>query len=190
MEKTDRRFKRTNRLLQAALVELTLEKGYEAVSIRDLTERADVGYATFFRHYRDKDDLLEEVLHGMKDEMNTLLKPGWLISNPEQGCTMLFQFVQGNYERVKVLLNSTNTMTLLRPVQELALQEVMEQLPPGFSEMIPADVSAGFLISSLIMMIRWWVENERPYTPERMGVYTAGLVIRPLMGGRTNSENG
>jgi len=149
MEKTDRRFKRTNRLLQQALVELTLEKGYDAVSIRDLTERADVGYATFFRHYGDKDALLEEVLHSMKDEMNTLLKPGWLISNPEQGCTMLFQFVQGNYELVKVLLNSTNTMTLLRPVQELALQEVMEQLPPGSSDTIPPDVSAGFLISSL-----------------------------------------
>ena len=190
MEKTDRRTKRTNRLLQAALVELTLEKGYEAVSIRDLTERADVGYATFFRHYRDKDDLLEEVLHSMKDEMNILLKPGWLISNPEQGCTMLFQFVQGNYELVKVLLNSTNTMTLLRPVQELALQEVMEQLPPGTSETIPADVSAGFLISSLIMMIRWWVENDRPYSPEQMGAYTAGLVIRPLMGEGRNSENG
>lgn len=183
MKKTDRRIKRTNKLLQEALVELTLEKGYEEVSIRDLTERADIGYATFFRHFRDKDALLEEVLQSMKDGMNQLLTPGWLIKDPQLGCEMLFQFVQQNYELVKVLLNTTTTMTLLKPVQELALKEVMEQLPPNSGEVVPADVRAGFLISSLIMMIRWWVENDRPYPPERMGSFTAELVVTPLMRG-------
>lgn len=182
MDKSDRRFKRTNRLLQEALVQLTLEKGYDEVTIRDLTERADVGYATFFRHFEDKDALLEEVLHGMKDGMKDLLAPGWLISNPELGCTMLFQFVQSNYELVKVLLHTTNTMALLKPVQQIALQEVMEQLPSGPEQAIPADISAAFLLSSLIMMIRWWVENDQPYSPEQMGAYSAGLIIRPLLG--------
>ena len=44
----DRQVKRTEDLLAKALIALSLEKGYEAVTIRDLTERADVGYATFF----------------------------------------------------------------------------------------------------------------------------------------------
>lgn len=182
MDKNDRRFKRTNRLLQEALVALTLEKGYDEVSIRELTERADVGYATFFRHFEDKDALLEEVLHSMKDEMAGLLAPGGLISDPEQGCITLFQFVQRNYELVKVLLNTTNAMALLKPVQALAMQEVMAQLPSGPDEAFPADIRAAFLLSSLIMMIRWWVENEQRYSAEQMGIYTAGLVIRPLLG--------
>jgi AcrR family transcriptional regulator len=39
----DRRIRRTQHLLAQALIALTLEKGYEAVTIRDLTERADIG---------------------------------------------------------------------------------------------------------------------------------------------------
>ncbi len=58
MESQDRRIKRTQQLLAKALIALTLEKGYEVVTIRDITEWADVGYATFFRHYYSKDALL------------------------------------------------------------------------------------------------------------------------------------
>ena len=47
-DKVDRRIKRTQKLLQEALIELTLEKGFDDVTIRDITERADVGYTTFF----------------------------------------------------------------------------------------------------------------------------------------------
>ena len=60
MAMLDRRVKRTQRLLAEALISLTLEKGYDAVSIRDITERADVAYATFFRHHEDKEALLDE----------------------------------------------------------------------------------------------------------------------------------
>ena len=61
MESQDRRIKRTQQLLAKALIALTLKKGYEAVTIRDITEHADIGYATFFRHYSSKDALLRDV---------------------------------------------------------------------------------------------------------------------------------
>src|SRR3954469_23951916 len=54
----DRRVRRTRRLLREALLALVLEKGYEAVTVQDVLDRADVGRATFYAHFRDKDDLL------------------------------------------------------------------------------------------------------------------------------------
>src|SRR5258708_24160624 len=71
MDVQDRRVKRTQNLLAKALIALTLEKGYEAVTIRDITERADIGYATFFRHYHDKDALLREVLDVVLSELTS-----------------------------------------------------------------------------------------------------------------------
>src|SRR5689334_4808121 len=58
MARSDRRIVRTRNLLAQALVALTLEKNYDAVTIREITDRAEIGYATFFRHYPDKDALL------------------------------------------------------------------------------------------------------------------------------------
>ena len=69
-QKLDRRIERTQQLLTDALVSLILEKGYEAVTIKDITERADVAYVTFFRHYDSKADLLTrrlaEELQGLR----------------------------------------------------------------------------------------------------------------------------
>src|SRR5512146_643256 len=121
MEKTDRRIKRTQKLLQGALVSLTLEKGYDSVTIRQITERADVGYATFFRHYSDKDALLADVLEAMKDEFIGLLQPNSTTTDPERTGVLIFEYVNNNADLCRVLLNSTETMALLRPLQEMGM---------------------------------------------------------------------
>lgn len=54
----DRRVRRTRRLLRVALVSLTLEKGWENVSVLDVCTRADIGRSTFYVHFADKEDLL------------------------------------------------------------------------------------------------------------------------------------
>ena len=54
----DRRVRKTRQLLREALMELTLERGYDHVTIQDILDRADVGRSTFYAHYHDKDDLL------------------------------------------------------------------------------------------------------------------------------------
>lgn len=56
----DRRVRRTKRRLKRALLALIDECGYEAITIRDLTDRADVGRSTFYSHFRSKEDLLFE----------------------------------------------------------------------------------------------------------------------------------
>jgi len=57
MTKTDRRVQRTRELLQKALIELIRERGYDAVTIQDIVDRANVGRTTFYLHYRSKDEL-------------------------------------------------------------------------------------------------------------------------------------
>src|SRR5574340_387175 len=94
MEGQDRRVKRTQNLLAKALIALTLEKGYEAVTIRDITERADIGYATFFRHYHDKDALLHDVLEVVLERLMSLLQPPGPQSDPAAIGTLLFSYVR------------------------------------------------------------------------------------------------
>ena len=53
----DRRSAKTDKLLKNALIKLMNEKGFEKISVKDLTEEADVNRATFYLHDKDKDDL-------------------------------------------------------------------------------------------------------------------------------------
>jgi AcrR family transcriptional regulator len=182
MDRTDRRVKRTHKLLQEALVSLTLEKGFEAVTIRDITDRADVGYATFFRHYPDKEALLADVLEAMKDEFQSLLAPFSIVNNPEKTGKLLFEYVEQNCDLCRVLFNSTDTMSLLKPVQEIGLSESSSMFIISNQSSVPLDIAISHLMSSLVMLIRWWLDHDMPYPPERMGQFAAGLIIRPVIG--------
>src|ERR1700753_2571945 len=61
----DLRVRRTRKLLQKAFIELTVEKGFTALTVRDITQRAEVNRSTFYRHYLDKYDLLEHYMDEM-----------------------------------------------------------------------------------------------------------------------------
>ena len=58
MTKTDRRVQRTRELLQKTLIELITERGYDAITIQDIVDRANIGRTTFYLHYNSKDELL------------------------------------------------------------------------------------------------------------------------------------
>jgi len=181
MEKIDRRIKRTQKLLQEALISLTLEKGYDAVTIREITERADVGYTTFFRHYPDKEALLAGVLILMKEEFQVAMTPDLIVSEPEKMGELLFEYVRENRDLCRVLLDSTNTMALLRPVQEIGLQEAERMFGPSADRQVMVDLAVEHLMTSLVMLIRWWLDHDLPYSPEKMGEITANLIIRPVI---------
>jgi AcrR family transcriptional regulator len=66
----DRRVHRTQRLLREALVALIREKGFEALTVQDIFDRANVGRATFYAHFDNKEDLL---VSGF-DELRTALR--------------------------------------------------------------------------------------------------------------------
>ena len=58
-EKLDPRVKRTRQLLEQAFMEALDEKGFQAVSVQDITDRAGVNRATFYAHFEDKYALLD-----------------------------------------------------------------------------------------------------------------------------------
>jgi len=163
-------------LLAKALIALTLEKGYEAVSIRDITERADIGYATFFRHYRDKDELLEDVLDVVHAELIDLLCP----TTPDADATdigvLLFRHIQEQSEMVRVLLGSH---TLLPHLIEVATQNIVHEHIPRSESVVPLEIAAHHIVTSTISLIQWWLDHQMPYPPERMGVIYHELITHP-----------
>ncbi len=179
MDMQDRRVKRTQNLLAKALIALTLEKGYEAVTIRDITERADIGYATFFRHYHDKDALLHDVLDVVLAELISLLHPSTQDSDPIAIGTLIFSYVQEHNEIIRVLLSSRGSSSLLQHMIEAGTQSVLAQNTPQPGSPVPPEIAAYHLVTASIALIQWWLEHDMPYPAERMGVIYRELIACP-----------
>lgn len=70
--KDDRRVQRTQQLLRAALLSLIEEKGFEEVTVQDIIDRANVGRATFYAHFDNKEDLWVSGLDGLRAALKQL----------------------------------------------------------------------------------------------------------------------
>jgi len=178
MTELDRRIRRTRRLLTDALIALTLEQGYEAVSIRDITERAGIGYATFFRHYRDKEALLGDVLEAILEELITLVQPE-SAADPRVTGRLIFAHAQQHSALYRVLLASQGSSDLLWRVHEIGVQGVLDTYRERPDSAVPSEIAANHIIASFLALIDWWLYHDMPYPPERMGEIYAALIIEP-----------
>ncbi|MBV9790850.1 MAG: helix-turn-helix transcriptional regulator, partial [Chloroflexi bacterium] len=65
----DVRVQRSRMLIQHALFELTVEQGFAAVTVRDIARRAQINRSTFYRHYLDKYDVLNQYLDQLQADV-------------------------------------------------------------------------------------------------------------------------
>ena len=177
----DRRVRRTQTLLANALIALTLEKGYDAVTIRDITQRADVAYATFFRHYHDKDELLQGVLELVLDELIALLLPPTPLPDAAAIGALLFRYVRDHKEVSHVLLSTRASNALMQRLILKGTQRILREHRPKPNAIVPPDVAANHLVTSTAALIQWWLEHNMPFSPERMGVIYRDLIHEPTI---------
>lgn len=186
MEQVDRRVRRTKKSLADALIALTLEKEYEVITIQEITDRADVGYRTFFRHYADKDDLLKDVLNSTMMELRELMSPPTpeILVDPDfkaadfKEGVVLFKHVKEHCDLYRVLLRSERT--LVESVIEFATEGMEANLGSLITRDVSTEILANHMAWAMLALVRWWLDSGMPYSPETMGEYSFRLVVKPV----------
>lgn len=178
--KLDRRVQRTRQLLQDALMALILEQGYDAITVQGITDRANLGRATFYLHYKDKDELLLQSLQEVLDDLVKQMQPfsggKWRLSSAGP-IAVAFQHAAENADLYRVILNTQSGTAVPERIRgyiagyarQLIEAHVSET---GFTPLVPVDVLANYMAGSLVALITWWLENDMPYPPDEMvGMY-------------------
>jgi AcrR family transcriptional regulator len=174
----DLRVRRTRRLLAQALFEMATEKPIEAITVRDLTDRAQVGYATFFRHYASLEELLRSVVDDLLAELQDLLPP-LAGGDPVQAGTVVFRHAREHADVYRLLLGTDRSLGLVSKALEVGLHSVQEAYEARPGSRVPLEVAANHFIRSFISLLEWWLENGMPYDPERMGEIYRDLILLP-----------
>ena len=193
--KVDRRVSRTRRALRDAFFALILEKGYEAVTVEEITNQADLGRTTFYLHYRDKEDLLMESIGELVDdlvEQMSLLPLGdWILdlgvsnSQPPLAITLPFQHVAQNARLYRIILRGEGNYSISERLREIIVQAsgeiiqvMLEKERLAINPQLPLEVFMNYLAASWLGLITWWLEKEMPYTPEQMATMFQMMFIR------------
>ena len=176
MTKTDRRVQRTRELLQKALIELISERGYDAITIQDLVDRANVGRTTFYLHYSSKDELFMSCHEAIVSEfrigpLHPLSREELLSPEAPPGMTSAYRHLEDARALLYHIFQGKDSLLILRRIRDWSAQEIEASLRAAFAEAhstIPFDVLANYLAGAQIALVQWWLEKRQPYTPENL----------------------
>jgi AcrR family transcriptional regulator len=176
MTKTDRRVQRTRELLQKALMELISERGYDAITIQDIANRANVGRTTFYLHYNSKDELFvschESIVRKFRiGSLHPLSREELLSLEAPQGMTAAYRHLEDARALLYSVFQGKDSLLILRRMRDWSARDIETNLRAAFPEAnttIPIDVLAHYLAAAQIGLIQWWLERRQPHTLENL----------------------
>lgn len=188
----DLRVRRTRKLLQKALIELTIEKGFADVTVSDIAERAMVNRSTFYRHYLDKYEVLREYIGGLSKLIDA--QEGNAISAddrdqspeaPPPGLVNLLKHIQMNADFYRVMLGKKGDPAFCaQSFRQYIEHGFRHMLPRGVAQAAPdrppLDLSVSYVLHAGMGAILWWLENDRSCPPEQVAVWLYRLSMADL----------
>lgn len=161
------------RLARAAFA-LFDERGYEQTTIDDIAERAGLGRATFFRHYRSKEDVIfpdhELLLSQVSDRLRSSSHATALAAVSDAVRLVLLHYLQeGELARRRYALTSTVTALRDREIvsvaryQRLFREFITEWMADrGQSASLQAELMAAAVVSAHNHVLRRWLRGQSP----------------------------
>lgn len=178
----DLRVRRTRKMLLEALIDLTIERGFAAVTVRDIAERAMVNRATFYRHYLDKYDLLDQYMADVytltepQAEAPLLQqRPAQTPDQPPPGLVAMLEHVRENADFYRVMLGKNGDTVFTLKVQLYIEKRFRSQLPSLALQANPGDPPLDLVLSYLsyagLGAIVWWLDNTEACPPEQIATW-------------------
>jgi AcrR family transcriptional regulator len=173
MNQNDPRVIKTRRGLGEALTRLIIKKGYDAVTIQDIADEAQTARITFYRHYKDKEELLTDCLNGLYEELaertEKMIGDGMPLSTSP--VLVFFEHLQEKEALYRILFSSRGTQVVVDRMKDVMTRRLMENmalLSLRQSLPVPVEIVAYHLVSAQVGLGIWWLENDKPYPAEYM----------------------
>lgn len=191
----DRRAARTRRLIRNALSELIEEKGYNNISITDLTARADINRGTFYLHYTDKYDLLEQVENEVIQELHEAVKSAGYVSvqsmeylsrlDPSEMAMpfmiKIFGYLKENSKFFKAILGPKGDPKFHIKLKKLIETNLFEKnADNAFNKdtiLVPMEYFISYVLSAHLGVIQQWLNSGMDKSPEEMTLILSKMFL-------------
>ena len=175
----DRRIQRTRSLLQDALISMMIEKGYEATTVQDIIDRANVGRATFYAHFADKETLLASRLEDLRA----------LLAERQRQALGSLGFSRAMLEHARdhlplyaaIVGRASGAFVLQRIHRMIADLAGLDLKALGFKG-TPEQraLAVQYTAGAFMAVLTWWLEHGAKLPPQEVDVIFRRLVMQGL----------
>lgn len=179
----DPRVRRTRRRLHESLLHLTIERGYDAVTVQDVLVHSETARSTFYAHFRDKDDLL---LSGFQDSGVPLF--GTLF-DVDSGADPFAQFAYGLFAHVyenkalaKAVFGENSAAIMMGHLRNMIVVEARRLMVhrSGAQKNVADELAVQFVASTAFSLLSWWIDHDFPISVDQMGTACHGFISNGL----------
>ena len=180
-KRKDRRVRRTQQLLEAALLSLIKEKDFDSVSVQEIIDRANVGRATFYAHYDNKEDLLASGFQGLQESLKERQREA--LSHTRTVDERLFAFsyhllAHANEQRdiFPAIVSQRGGAVIQHLLRQILVNVIREDVkimaaPTGAAK-VPSEITVQFLAGGLFGLLMWWMgSNMRLSVEDVNGIF-------------------
>lgn len=185
IEPVDRRVRKTRRQLRECLITLLKEKKVQDITVRELTDMANLNRGTFYLHYKDVFDLLEKTEAELQEDFNQLVCKHDAVDLKQRPSVIfneIYSLVYDNADLIEILLGENGDLNFVNRLKQLirekCLKDWMEVFRSGNAAAFDAFFS--FIVSGCIGLVQYWLQTGLKETPEQMAKLTEHIITKGI----------
>jgi AcrR family transcriptional regulator len=188
-DKMDRRQARTKQFLYKALMELMEEKGTEGVTVTDVTTRADINRGTFYLHYRDVPDMLDQIKEEVFNEIQKVIVQLDMreavkyvdLDKPYPIFVLIIEELARHADFLKVMFGPKGDLSYAIRFRQFMSSHIFNKLsyyqPKEENFLIPRDYLVAYLSSANFGLVMHWLESGMTQSPYQMGMIMTQIIL-------------
>ena len=185
---TDRRSIRTRSSICQALIELIETKGFEVLTVTDITRQAKINRSTFYLHFRDKNDLVMQMEAELTQNFEKILLKDLAINFREienRGVAApvvvaMFNYFKENARTIGALLELKGELSLHNQIMKVIQRNISLGLLQGIQSIrfnVPAEYLFAYMISAHLGVVQAWIKKGCLESPDEMATYLLKLSL-------------
>lgn len=181
----DRRVRKTRMQLRRCLAALLKEKKIQDITVREITEMADLNRGTFYLHYKDVFDLLDQIEKELLTGLEAALQKyqaAELQKKPSLVFADVFQYAKDNADMVQILLGENGDLNFVNQVKELVREKCLKDWLELFQlrDSRGFDAYCAFIVSGSLGLVTYWLENDMKESPEELARICEEIMLKGI----------
>ncbi len=185
-EKMDRRVRRTRNLLLQGLIRLMNEKDIKDISVRELSDLADINRGTFYLHYTDIYDMVGKIEDELFVEFNNILDRNLSTRAqaiaPQATLFDIFTFLERHRELARVMIGPHGDLAFVNRLKTLVEERMRQSLEQAKISQ-EQEYRYAFIVSGYVGVIELWLNHPNPRSPREMADICSSLFHGDLLPG-------
>lgn len=184
-DKIDRRIRKTKKQLRQGLTKLMEEKSVKDITVRELSDLVDINRGTFYLHYKDVFDMVEQIEKELFESFHDVLDkhPAKALNgNPLPMILDIFRLIEENGDMCRALLSKNGDLAFVNRLKDLIKYRCLNDWVQIFNTGKSQDFEYfySFIVAGCIGLIQNWLENDFKESPEHMAELAEKMIMKGI----------